>query len=172
MRLLFTKKEHQPSVFKCIRSDETETWMKITQLFTLEHDLVHYAIETTLNFQQAFYGLLMQGYNITDFETPRHLRLPALLPANLPLEAQQAEMLVNLFQTDLHNEEDIADFISVAQFTFQTQSVPFPGITEQEVAQIRNNIRALLQEWHKLSDGETLELIFPSVDSISYKIIS
>ena len=172
MRLLFIKKEHQPSVFKCIRSDGTETWMKITQSFTIEHDLVHYAVETTLNFQQAFYGLLMAGYNITDFEAPRHLRLPALLPSNLPLEAQQAEILVNLFQTDLHNEGDIEDFISVARFTFQTQAVPFPSITNREVAQIRANIRILLRKWHELTAGETLELVFPAADSASFSHVT
>ncbi len=160
MRIRFTKQQNKPSAFKCIRSDGSETWMRITQLFTLEHDIVHYAVETVLDFRQAFYGILLRGYNITDFEAPRHLRPTALLPANLPLEAQQAEMLVNLFQTELHDEADIEGFIGVAAFTFQTQAVPFPTISKQQVGQIRAKIRALLRQWHVLPAGGTLELAF------------
>ncbi|MGB3589952.1 MAG: hypothetical protein WBA23_25620 [Tunicatimonas sp.] len=160
MKIQFTKQQNRPSVFKCFRPDGTETWMSITQLFALEHDIVHYAVETTLGFRQAFYGMLLRGYNVTDFAAPRHLRPAALLPINLPLEAQQTEMLVNLFQTELHDGTSMEDFIGIAKFTFEAQVVPFPDINEQQVGQIRARIRALLRQWHELPTGATLELNF------------
>ena len=160
MRLHFTKDVHKLCVLKCIRSDGSETWRKTTLPFMLEHDLVHYAVETTLNFHQAFYGLLRQGYNITDFEAPRHLRPAALLPANLPLEAKQTEMLVSLLQTEIHDSTDIEDFISIAQLTFQAQGIAFPAITKEQIGQVRHKIWQLLNQWNQIPLGETLQLQF------------
>jgi hypothetical protein len=76
-----------------------------------DHDLCHFAVEITLQFKNGFYGLIDRGFNISDFELPRNERPLELIPANLPLEAQQTEFIVNLLQTELWNTGINPDFL-------------------------------------------------------------
>ena len=55
------------------RADGTVTWQrqkgKLALVFP-PHDLTHYAVETTLGYQHAFYGLVADGWDISDFAAP------------------------------------------------------------------------------------------------------
>lgn len=175
MKILFAKEKSQPATgmpatglpatglpatIKCVRADGTETCMRINHHFTLEHDLIHYAIERALKFGNGFYGLIDQGYSISDFRAPRSQRPAALLPGNLPKEAHQTEILADLFQTELPEELELEDFIDIARITFDAQQVKFPEITEEHVGTIRADIRSLLHHWHYLPAGQVLALDF------------
>ena len=61
--------KHRPDTLTCIRDDGSATWMHIHRGF-VQHDFAHYVVETTLGFQDSFFGLVAKGYNIPDFSLP------------------------------------------------------------------------------------------------------
>ena len=69
MKIQFKKENHKPSILTCTRTDGSTTWVKMYPGFEA-HDLGHYAVETVLKFENAFYGMIAKGSNIEDFEMP------------------------------------------------------------------------------------------------------
>jgi hypothetical protein len=57
----------KPSILSSTRNDGSTTWSKLHRGLET-HDLAHYAVESTLRFSKAFYGIINEGYNISDFE--------------------------------------------------------------------------------------------------------
>ena len=57
----------KPSILSITRNDGSTTWSKLHRGLET-HDLAHYAVESTLRFSKAFYGIINEGYNISDFE--------------------------------------------------------------------------------------------------------
>ena len=106
LQITFKKHQNKPNTLSCTRQDGSKTWSKIHPGLAI-HDLIHYAVETTLDFQNAFYGLLAQGFNIEDFSLPRAERPVELLPKNLPSEALYTEFLVGLFQMEFQKDPTI-----------------------------------------------------------------
>jgi hypothetical protein len=155
----FRKQRDKPPVFTFRRSDGSLTWSKLRNL-PIEHDLAHYAVETTLGFTEAFYGLLDQGFATDDFELPREKRPHALLPASLPLEAQQAEHLVGLLQTELICGPNPDFFLHLRQ-ALDSKGLAYPNqLTGVELAAIRLSFSKLLQQWEILPVDEQVELPF------------
>src|SRR4029078_13165965 len=65
----------------CVRPDGTTTWHSPKgaqgHFFAL-HDLTHYAVESALGVPCGFYGLVSEGWYISDFGTPeKRGRMPA-----------------------------------------------------------------------------------------------
>lgn len=87
--------KHRPDTLTCIRDDGTVTWTHIHRGF-VQHDFAHYVVETTLGFQNAFFGLVAKGYDIPDFSLPTSER-----PFKIPKEAMVAEPIVALLQAEL-----------------------------------------------------------------------
>ena len=56
---------------------------------------MHYAVETTLHFKNAFFGMLAGGISISDFELPKDQR-----PFAYSEEALVAESIVNLLSME------------------------------------------------------------------------
>src|SRR5436853_7103438 len=57
----------------CTRADGTVTWQRqqgVQGRFFPRHDLTHYAVETVLGHRRGFYGLVAEGWNLTDFGYP------------------------------------------------------------------------------------------------------
>ena len=111
------------SKITCTRSDGSFTRSSIHPGNEL-HDIIHYAVESTLKFKQGFYGLLDQGYQIEDFEAPRPIRKMELLPANLPLESIQTEFLVNQLMMETLQGR-LENFIEVLKQALEVNSLPF-----------------------------------------------
>ncbi|MBC7923466.1 MAG: hypothetical protein H7Z75_20500 [Ferruginibacter sp.] len=155
----FQKETTKPSIFTFRRSDGSAIWTKLNRL-PIEHDLAHYAVEKTLQFKQAFYGLLDQGFTPEAFELPRDKRSQALMPANLPVEAHQAEFIVGLLQTERISGEN-SDFVSTLKQALDAKEIPFPNrLTEDQLRKIRETYRELVYQWNTLKSGERLELPF------------
>ncbi|HTI64674.1 MAG TPA: hypothetical protein VL524_14195 [Gemmatimonadaceae bacterium] len=64
------KKSDGSAALTAVRADGTTTWQRqagqLGRFFPL-HDLTHYAVETTLGFRRAFFGLLAEGWDLSDF---------------------------------------------------------------------------------------------------------
>ena len=159
MKIQFKKGKDKPSTLTCARDDGSNTWTKIHDNFEA-HDLAHYAVETILGFDNAFYGLLAQGFNIEDFELPKNQRPNALIPSNLPVEALQTEHMVNLLMTEAH-ENSSFDFIATLQQILDNDGIPFPeGLTPKSLDDIKNCFQKLMNDWNALKAGGTLDLTF------------
>jgi len=155
MEISFTKKELNKHVITCKRNDGSVTWMQSDDFF-VRHDLMHYAVETTLNFRNGFYGILDSGINISDFEIPEKRRT-----FNLSTEALHAESLVGLISTELSqgNFESLQDTID-EMYTINYPAVKAPAIDNASISQIKQKYHELILDWLKLPQNQKLVLQF------------
>jgi len=150
------------AALSCTRRDGTVTWQrqggKLGQFFP-PHDLTHFAVETTLRYDHGFYGLVADGWNLTDFGTPWP-RGP------LPPEAAEVEAVVGFFDLERAMGTRIApeEFNRQARESLALRDRPpgfaFRDLTEAEIAAVRAARAELLARWAALPPGETLELAF------------
>ena len=159
LRIQLTKRTDGGAVLKCIRADGSETWQKqegsYAAFFPL-HDLTHYSVESELGLRDAFYGLIAQGWSITDTEGrgPR---------GRLPVEALFAEWLVGTFDAERASSErwTAAEFVESGTTHFAKGGMMLPrALTDDELWRIRRRRAELFAQWHALTAGSTLELSF------------
>jgi len=146
-------------VFELRRADGTRTWQKRsgpTAEFFAIHDLTHYAVETTLGFTRAFYGLVAEGWDLADFGQPWP-RGP------LPPEAVPAEVIVGCFDTARAAGETLtADRCNAtAASYFANAGLESPvHLSDAQLTAIRATLSDIVGRWHALAPGESLELAF------------
>lgn len=154
------KKSDGSAALSALRADGTTTWQRqegqLGRFFPL-HDLTHYAVETTLGFTAAFFGLIAQGWDISDFGKRPSKEL-------LQAEAGLAELIVGFF--DLERATGIvetADALNEKIRSYYTdRRLPCPecSITEAQVGSIRERRAGLFASWRALPAGQALELPF------------
>lgn len=156
--LLQFKKNAKAATLTVQRADGTYTWTRLHKGMEI-HDLAHYAVEQRLGLENAFFGLLSQGYDIGAFEAPKDVRLEALRPANLPRESLQVEHLVNLLLTEVQNGDELPDFIGQLNEILQLSALPtMPALTKETLGDIRRQITHLRTCWRATPENEQLEL--------------
>lgn len=140
----------------CIRDDGSRSWSRTHPFFPV-HDLTHFAVESVLGLDQAFYGLIRSGWEIDDF-------LESGVAARLPAEAMVAECIVG--QLDL--ERGTGPVHDAAAFNEAlTAALAKHGIAETRVIDsgeldaIRSMRDRLTERWLALPPGDTLVLTFP-----------
>ncbi len=148
------------SSLRCVRVDGTDTWQHHQgaqgRFFPL-HDLTHFAVESTLELGDSFYGLVDRGWNVTDFGEPWP-RGP------MPTEAAVTERMVGLLDTEratghlwvaaeLNGEIARGENLPVVPTSLV--------LTDERLGQIRSCRRDLFQRWQAIPPGETLRLKFP-----------
>lgn len=146
-------------MLRCERPDGSVTWQRLdgrqAAFFPL-HDLTHYAVETELGFRRGFYGLIAEGWDITE-TTGKSARGP------LPDEAVTAERIVGAFDmqraggtpwpAEAFNEQ------AVLQATTGGGVPPRP-FTDEELDRVRARILDLFSRWARVAPGGTLTLTF------------
>lgn len=157
LTIQFHKKSEKSIILKCIREDNSVTWSKLHPN-TEYHDLAHIAIEETLCFKNAFFGMIANGINISDFELPEQQKPEALKGVHLPKESLITEHLVNLLTIEHFNATSTFDFINQTQEILAQNKLPFPSIlTEETLTNIRKNYTDLITSWTAIHYGEYLE---------------
>ena len=154
------KKTDGSASLACRRADGSVTWQRqegAQGRFFPRHDLTHYAVETVLGMDQAFYGLVASGWEFGDFGHPWP-RGP------MPAEAIAAELIVGY----LDAERAAGVTWSAEDFNAKTAAYHaahggLPGfeLREADLDLIRQTRAALFAQWDALPDGATLELPFP-----------
>jgi len=90
------KKTDGSAALTCTRADGSVTWQRqddqLGAFFPL-HDLTHYAVERVLELPRAFYGLLAEGWDLSDFGKP-------WAKGPLPVDAHIAELIVGFFDLE------------------------------------------------------------------------
>ncbi|HEX6815808.1 MAG TPA: hypothetical protein VF102_09065 [Gemmatimonadaceae bacterium] len=145
----------------CVRADGSVTWQRqVGRLgaFFPTHDLTHYAVETTLGYGQGFYGLIADGWEISDFETAK---------GGIPREAREAELVVGVFEMEMRmghgwsNAELREQGERYAAGTRPARNrIPLPTLSDDDIARIRALRASVFAQWGAIPPGETLELAF------------
>jgi hypothetical protein len=154
------KKTDGSASLACRRADGSVAWQRQEgaqgRFFPL-HDLTHYAVETVLGMNQAFYGLMASGWEFGDFGHPWP-RGP------MPADAIAAELIVGY----LDAERAAGTTWSAGEFNAQASAYhaargASPGfeLREADLELIRETRAALFARWDALPAGATLELPFP-----------
>ena len=147
----------------CARADGSVTWQRQQGgqgLFFPRHDLTHFAVETVLGFQHAFYGLIAEGWDISDFGPP----WPR---GRIPEEAGVAELIVGFLDTERASltRWSAADFNDKAAIYYRDHELPTPPptLTDDELARIRQRRSELFAEWDAVRPGDAIVLTFEPV---------
>jgi len=158
------KKEHnKPSTLSCTREDGSITYSKLQVGFEI-HDIAHYIVEQQLQLKNSFYGLLSQGYQISDFMLPKEKRPEALQPKNLPPEVLITEHLVNLLTIDFMQSDNEIDILkALAGILKDNGLILSKKVGEEKIILIQKELAVLMSQWNKLTRNETLEMAFSRI---------
>jgi hypothetical protein len=160
LTIALKKKTDGSASLACRRADGSVTWQRqegAQGRFFPRHDLTHYAVETVLGLDQAFYGLVASGWEFSDFGHPWP-RGP------MPAEALAAELIVGY----LDGERAARATWSAEEFN--AKAAAYHGargassgleLGEADLQRIRAARAALFARWDALVPGATLELSFP-----------
>jgi len=157
-----TKRVDGSSVLRCVRSDGSVTWQKQDSkhaAFFAYHDLTHFAVESVLGYQQGFFGLIAQGWEIED-TTGKGSR------GRLPDEALEVENLVGLLDRErggsaLWSVEEFNDTAAL-QASSTGRTAPRP-LSPEDLAQVKAKRSGLFSQWRALPIGQCLQLQFEQI---------
>ena len=157
------RKSDGSTVLACTRPDGSQTWQRHERhaAFFPLHDLMHFAVETTLRFRYGFYGLLASGWNITDFGERE-------IPAYAIEEAVFAEAAVGLLfgEQSTGHRYDVAGFNeALAASLAEGNHAAGRTVTDEELERIRRLWRTLVDRWDQVAPGGEMELEFEGVAS-------
>jgi hypothetical protein len=149
------------AALSCTRADGSVTWQRqpgaLGRFFPL-HDLTHYAVETVLGYRKAFYGMVADGWDLTDFGAP----WPR---GRIPDDADPAELIVGFLDTERASAArwSAADFNDKAATYYRDHGLPAapPTLSEEDLAHIRQRRAELFAMWDAVPAGDALELRFP-----------
>lgn len=161
MQIILKKNNNKRSTLTCIREDGSKTWTQMDPYLEI-HDLAHFVVEKTLNFDLAFFGMVKSGYNISDFELPREQRPTALIPSQFAEEAHQAEHLVNLLIMTLDNPNfGCNGLIEQFQQICKLNNIVYPEVfTANKCREVQLELNALIKRWRAITDQSKLVLEF------------
>ena len=145
--------KHKPDTLTCIRDDGSITWTHLHRGF-VHHDFAHYVVETTLGFENAFFGLVAKGHDIPDFSEPKAKR-----PFEIPKEAIDTEPIVALLQADFPNTPNVQDANANGIFQEHSETLPV-SITDEQLEVMQQKLQTLLKQWQDLQPGESMTLQF------------
>jgi len=157
LRIRFKKLKEGGHSFACERPDGTQTWQRQPNISPL-HDLTHYAVETVLGYRLGFYGLVADGWNLSDFGAP----WPR---GRIPANADPAELIVGFFDLERTMDQQLtAQDFNQSKTSYYMQHLGHDAdwaLTEEQLADIREQMTELFGRWRSLGIDETLELPFP-----------
>ncbi len=165
LQIQFWRKPDFSNVFKCIREDGTETWQRRHGEFFVYHDLHHLAVESVLGLKSGFYGLVILGWNITDFGTPWP-RGP--IPAEHSYEALYAETLAALLDQEFQtgHRAGVAEFneqLTASWDSYKDREVhgQVRVVDGEDLDRIRLHVDVLHRAWIETTEEDILSLEFP-----------
>lgn len=127
------------------------------------HDLLHYAVETTLGCRDAFIGLLARGHDIAEWEDAN-----SSLRTDPPAEAMWVESLVGFVQMLWYSDGPDAVRAGADQLNaqlathFAASPIDPPRISPARLHTIADRYSDLLTRWHALQPGQSLALPWPA----------
>jgi len=161
MTIRFTRRADGDVVLRCDRADGTSTWQRQQgrhAAFFALHDLTHYAVESTLDCRRGFFGLIAEGWEISDTEG-KSARGP------LPPETVAVEHMVGFLDVErasgaISNADAWLAHAALARIDLRC--VTGRDITDAGLDAIRARRAELFGQWATLEAGGQIELSFPA----------
>ena len=155
MKIIIKKKAGNKHTISYIREGFEDYWIEADDFLVL-HDLCHYAIETTLQYKNAFWGLIAEGINPGIFENKE--TRDALVLTN---EAWYAEHLANLLLIEF-TQGKFEDINAMLEKSLQQQNPLIPTIQFSNIVivEIRALLHTLIENWRVVKEGDYLSLDF------------
>lgn len=155
VKISFKKRIGSKNIISFQRPPLPDQWVAADD-FLILHDLSHYAIESKLSYQSAFWGLIKSGIHPSVFENKE--ARDKILVSN---KAWYAECLANLFLMEL-TQGELEDFNEVLQQSVKqmNKNIPELYLTLEQINQIRAYYKQLVNQWKALEPDQTMELIF------------
>lgn len=156
LQVQFTKRSDGNVIIRCTRQDGSVTWQRYDKQagFFSFHDLSHLAVETVLELRDGFYGLIADGWDITEMDGkgPR---------GKLPYYATFAEHMVGLV---LAERAGVAEQRTAAELNSQIEEMTGQPIknplTDLQLESVRERIASLFRDWAAIPAGGKLDLAF------------
>lgn len=154
------KKNDGSAALACQRADGSVTWQRqdgnLGRFFPL-HDLTHFAVESVLGFDGAFFGLIARGWDISRFAERG-------IGTTLPEQAMLAELLAGSFDleraTGIPSTADEVNEKIEAYFAEHRMPPTAFRVTDEQLERIRAARGELFARWRGLPAGESLEIVF------------
>ncbi len=155
MKISFKKREVSKNIITYQRPPFPDQWVEADD-FLILHDLSHYAIETKLSYQSAFFGLIKSGIHPSVFENKE--ARDKILISN---EAWYAECLANLFLMEL-TQGELEDFNESLQQSIKqmNKNIPELYLTTHQINGIRDYYKQLVNAWKMLEPNKEMVLHF------------
>lgn len=153
------KRTDGAAALSCLRADGSVTWQRQEgthgRFFPI-HDLTHYVVETVLGHRRGFFGLVAEGWDITDFGPPWP-------KGRFPDDMDPSELIVGFLDAERAGgvEWTADDFNDKAALYFaQHRMSSTCRISVEALERIRARRAELAGQWRALPAGDTLELVF------------
>jgi hypothetical protein len=155
MKVEIQKNSGSKNTIRFITKEEGIEWAYGDD-FMILHDLSHYAIEKTLGYTTAFFGLIKSGVKIKDFNDKATRD-----KMHLTNDAWYAEGLANLILIE-YTQGQFENFNEVFKSTLSktNPNTPFLAINELDIKKTRILFTDLVKKWKLLTEKETMELEF------------
>lgn len=150
------RKASREPVITCERADGSVTYMKTRHGgFFPRHDLMHYAVETTLGLRESFLGLVASGWSLEDFSRPGIAR-------DLPEQSKQTEFVVGEIERRVMfgDPVDADSFNAFLRQTIGPEVKDKLHLTQWQLNAIVGKFNEIHSQYAGLSEGGILELVF------------
>lgn len=129
------------------------------------HDAVHYFVERELGIGQGFWGMVAGGRHPEEIagiaKAAGHASAKrASVPDAAIVPILQAERIVECFEADLWSQfqTDLPTLRAAIDAGCASSFVPTPTVSDEVIARIRGELRALSERWPAAPAGEQLTL--------------
>ena len=154
---------------RCVRRDGSATGCPMPRQGILPHDLIHYVVESTLDWRHAFYGMVAAGADIGPAMEQSHD------PANRALadQAVHAEAVVESLQAQLWSAGadpgafDDAMFLEGVRGACTARGRSLPVLLDGSGRRLFDAVLALNARWEALPWYGALELDFPETSTLN-----
>lgn len=155
MQIIFKKRQGKKHIISYQREGKDLHWVEADD-FLILHDLSHYAIETTLGYKTAFWGMIKDGVDPEQFLI-KEVR-DRLFVSN---EAWYAENMANLVLIEW-SQGKFDDFNQVLNQVIHENSSELPSIEldEKQIIDMRETYKNLVDQWDDLPNDGQLFLTF------------
>ena len=152
MRILLTKISDQRHALEIVRTDGSRETVELVTREALFHDLLHYAVESSLPTQAGFWGTLASGKTMDDLND----RTGESVKENVNT-LYLVEGIVGVMSSVTHMPVDQA-FAKLLWFSESQGQEPAEWCTESFVAEVSERMRRLQGQWKATAYGESMEI--------------
>lgn len=142
----------------CLRDDGTTTCGEMPRQGVLPRDAIHFVVESTLGWRDAFFGHVARGMAV---DPARGTTLSPMPARDTEAQALQAESLVECLQAEQWGGAADPDaFRATLALTCARRQVAPPALATADLQRLRGALREFGAAWRPLPPGGSLERIF------------